>query len=158
VRDVDPQVHRVHRDEAGARALLANAELEVGLDVGQEEDVAGLGRVGELGLEVLEDVEVGDERLALVEVVGVDALPEERLAARHLLDVVGDRPAGAQDRERVVVEVLADGADGADLVEEGGRQREVRRGAAEHPLALPERGLDAIEGDGSDDSDAHGSQ
>ena len=44
----------------------------------------------------LEDVEVGDVRDALVEVVAVLAGPEERLAAGHVLDVVGDRPARLQ--------------------------------------------------------------
>ena len=29
-------------------------------------------------------------------------------------------------------------------------------GAAEHPVALPERGVDGVEGDGSDDGEAHG--
>jgi hypothetical protein len=39
-RDVDPQVHGVHGDEARPRALLADAELQVGLDVREEEHVA----------------------------------------------------------------------------------------------------------------------
>jgi hypothetical protein len=45
-----------------AAALLAHAELEVGLDVGQEEHVAVLGRGESLGSKVGEDVEVGDVR------------------------------------------------------------------------------------------------
>jgi hypothetical protein len=35
-RAVDPEVHRVEADEAGA-GLLAHAALDVGLDVGEEE-------------------------------------------------------------------------------------------------------------------------
>ena len=54
--------------------------------------------VGQLGREVLEDVQVGLERLARVEVVAVDARPEERLAARDVLDVVGDHAAAVQHR------------------------------------------------------------
>ena len=50
----------------------------------------------ELRLEVGEDVEVGDVRHARVEVVAVLAGPEEGLAARHVLDVVGDRAARLQ--------------------------------------------------------------
>src|SRR5438093_567688 len=80
---VDPEVHRVHGHEAGVGALLAHAALEIGLDVGQEEDFAVLGRLRELGLEGLEDVEVGGVRQALVEVVAVLAGPEEGLAAGH---------------------------------------------------------------------------
>ena len=58
LRDLDPQVHRVHGHEAGARALLAHLPLQVGLDVGQEQDVGVARRRGQLGLEVLEHVEV----------------------------------------------------------------------------------------------------
>ena len=155
VRDVDPQVHRVHRDEARVLALLADVELQVGLDVGQEEDVAVLGGRRELGLEVLEDVEVGAQRRALVEVVVVLARPEERLAARDVLDVVGDGAARAQDGELVGAEVVPDGADGAHLVEERRGEREVGGSSAEHAVARPRGGLDRIEGERSDDREAH---
>ena len=56
----------------------------------------------------------------------------------------------------LLAEVLADRADDAHLVEEGGGQREMHRGAAEHPLALAERRLDGVIGDRSDDGDWHG--
>ena len=46
-------------DEAGAAALLAHRALQVGLDVGQEQDVGRRRGLRELRLEVLEDVEVG---------------------------------------------------------------------------------------------------
>ena len=39
--DVDPQVHRVQRHEAGVDALRAHLRLQLGLDVGQEDDVGG---------------------------------------------------------------------------------------------------------------------
>ena len=56
----------------------------------------------------------------------------------------------------LVGEVVADGADDVHVVEERRGEREVGGGAAEHPLALAERGLDGVEGDGSDDGEAHG--
>ena len=52
-----------------------------------------------------------------------------------------------------LAEVIAHGADDADLLEEGGGQREVHGGAAEHPLALAERRLDGVVGDRSDNGD-----
>ena len=125
------------------------------MDVGQEEDVAVLGRGGQLGLEGLEDVEVGDVRQALVEVVAVLAGPEEGLAAGHVLDVVGDRAARLQHRPVIGSEVVAHGADRAHLVEERRGEAEVGGGAAEHALARPEGRLDGIEGDGTDDGEAH---
>ena len=63
--------------------------------------------------------------------------------------------ARAQRLPGGVVEVLADGADHADLVEERRGEREVGGGAAEHPVARPGRGDDGVIGDGSDDSEAH---
>ena len=97
-RDVDPQVHRVHRDEARAAALLAHARAaaRAGCWPGRARRSPAR-RLRELGLEVGEDVEVGVVRDALVEVVAVLAGPEERLAAGHVLDVVGDGAARLQD-------------------------------------------------------------
>ena len=116
-----------------------------------------LGGVGELRLEGLEDVQVGDEGLALVQVGGrVYALPEERLAVGDDLDVVGQGAAGAQRGEGLLVEVAADRADHADLVEERRGEREVGGGTSEHALALPGRGLDGVIGDGSDHGEGHG--
>ena len=47
------------------------------------------------------------------------------------------------------------GPDHAHVGEEARGQREVHGGAAEHALALPEGGLDRVEGDGSDYHEAH---
>ena len=107
------------------------------------------------GWKVLEDVELRVEGLARVQVPAVLALPEEGLAAGDALDVVDARAAGGEDREILVPEVVADGPDGAHLVEERRGQREVRGGAAEHALALAERRLDRVVGDRADDRDAH---
>jgi hypothetical protein len=47
----------------------------------------------------------------------------------------------------LVAEVIADRPDDADVGEEARGQGEVHGGAAEHALALPERGADAVERD-----------
>ena len=155
-RDVDPQVHRVERDEARLRQLRAHVALQVGLDVRQEQHVAGARALGQLRLEALEHAQLRVERLARVQVPAVLAAPEERLAAGDALDVGDVDAALAHHVELGLAEVLADRADDADLVEERGGQREVHGGAAEHPLALAERRLDGVVGDRADHGDWHG--
>src|SRR5947207_14823580 len=91
-----------------------------------------------------------------IEVELVAAAPEEGLAPLDLLDVVGEHAAALQDLELGLSEVVADRADRAHLGEEAGGQREVHRGPAEHLLALPERGLDSVKGDRSNNRERHG--
>ena len=85
----------------------------------------------------------------------VAAGPEERLAARDVLDVVGDHAAVAQHLVLGLGEVVPDGTDHAGLGEEGGREREVHGRAAEQAVALAELGLDGVKGDGTDDGERH---
>ena len=106
-----------------------------------------------LGLEVLEHVELGVERLPTAHVPAVPALPEEGLAARHALDVVDRRAARLQHLELGLAEVVTDRPDDPHRVEERGGEREVGGGAAQHSLALAERRLDGVEGDRSNDGD-----
>src|SRR4051812_33184862 len=155
VGDVDPQVHRVHPHEPRRRALLAHTALEVGLDVREEDDVRARRGLRQRGLEVLEDVEVGLERVADVDVALVAPGPEERLAAGDVLDVVRDDPARVQRGVLHLAEVVAHGADDARLVEERRGEREVHRRAAQQPVAPAGLGLDGVEGDGPDDRERH---
>ena len=109
----------------------------------------------ELRLEVLEDVEVGLQRVADVDVALVAARPEERLAAGDVLDVVGDDAAVVQHGVLGLPEVVADGPDDAGLGEERGSEREVHGGAAQQAVALAGLGLDGVKGDGSDHGERH---
>ena len=143
-RRLDPQVHRVEGDEARPLALRADAALEVGLDVGEEQHVACPGARAQLGIECLEHSEPGVERRARVQVPPVLTRPEEGLAAAHVLDVVRAGATDPQHLAGVLAEVVADGPDDVHLVEEGRCQREMRRGSAEHPLAPPERRRDGV--------------
>ena len=61
-----------------------------------------------------------------------------------------------EDADLLVAEVVADRTDDADVGEEARREREMARRAAEHVLALAERGPHGVEGDGSDDGQGHG--
>ncbi len=109
----------------------------------------------ELRIEVGEDVELRVERVRDRHVVLVAAGPVERLRARHALQVVDVDLARGEHRELLVPEVVADDAHHRDVGEEARREREVGRRSAEHPFALSERGLERVEGDGSDDGDGH---
>ena len=146
-RRLYPEVHRVERDEPGAVALGAHAALELGLDVAQEDDIRGLRRVRELGLEVAEDVELGVVGVRDVEVVLVVAAPEEGLAALDVLDVARLDAASMQHLELVLAEVVADRPDDADVGEEARGEREMHGGAAQHPVALAEGRAHGVEGD-----------
>jgi hypothetical protein len=77
---LDPVVHGVAGDELDVGHGFADAALEDGIDVGEEEEFGVAIGVGNLGLEGGEDVEVGDVGLGFVEVVEVGAFPEEALA------------------------------------------------------------------------------
>ena len=154
--DVDPQVHRVQSHEARAVALLADLELKAGLDVGQEQDLRSARGLGQLGREVLEHVQLRVERLAAVQIPAVPALPEERPAAGHALDVV-DRgsPGLASTVISASPKSSPTGPTIAHVIEERRGEGEVGGGAAEHPLAHPERRLHGVEGERPDDRDAH---
>src|SRR4029079_7013081 len=102
-----------------------------------------------------EDVQLRVVGVSGVEVVVVVAAPEERLAARDVLDVVGVHAPPVQDGVLRVGEVVAHRPDDAYVGEEAGRQREVRGGSAQHPLALAEGRAHCVEGDGSDHYEAH---
>ena len=117
------------------------------MDVGQEHGLGGPRGVRELRLEVGEDVEVGLQRVADVGVALVAARPEERLAARDVLDVVGDHAAVVQHRVLGLAEVVAHGTDHARLGQERGGQREMHGRAAEQAVAPAGRRLDGVEGD-----------
>ena len=112
--DVDPEVHRVGRDERGRADLAEHVELERRIDVAEEDELGVAVRVGELGLEGREHAEPGVEGLAGREVGRVAADPVERLA-RRALDA---RDVDAERGELVEVllrEVVADHGDDRDV-------------------------------------------
>jgi hypothetical protein len=155
-RDVDPQVHRVERHEARVWELAANLALQIGLDVGEKQDIARARALGELRREALEHPELRVERLARVQIPAVLALPEEGLAASDPLHVGHVDVASAHHLELLLAEVLAHRSHHAHVVEERRGQGEVHRRAAEHPLALAEGSPDGVVGDRSDHGDGHG--
>jgi hypothetical protein len=77
----DPEVHRVGDDQTLFRELLGEPVLHAGVHVGEEDDRAVRVRAGHRGRGLDQDVQLGEERLAVVHVVEVLAAPAEGLGA-----------------------------------------------------------------------------
>src|SRR3989442_1295357 len=148
---LDPEVHRVERHEAGTGLHLAeDVELELGIDVGEEDEGRTPEPVAERGAEVGEHVELRVEGLRLVQVVAVLPGPAERPPPRRR--VAGQIHAAILEESEVRLrEVLADRRDEADLGEEARGVREVGRRSTEDVVDLAEGRLDAVERDRADD-------
>jgi hypothetical protein len=104
---------------------------------------------------VLEHVQLRVERLAAVEIPAVLPAPEKRAPAGHVFDVADIDAAATEHVELGFAEVLADRPDYPHDVEERGGEGEMHGSPAEHPLALPERGLNGVKRDRSDNGDGH---
>ncbi len=126
---LDPVIHRVAADHLHLRHLAADVFLEDGVDVSKEEKLAVLIFGRNFGREALEDVELGVERLRLVEILHVRAAPEEALAG-NVLDAARVDVVAGEDAFFLWAEILADHADDADGSEVTGGEGEMRGGAA----------------------------
>ncbi|MNX84360.1 hypothetical protein D3C86_1161530 [compost metagenome] len=148
----DPEVHGVADHELGALHLVEHQALELGIDVTQEEVLAlGVG-LGELGLEVREDVQVRHEGVRRVEVLIVEPLPAEGLALDPLQALDVDA-AAAEQLDVLFGEVGADNAHEVDGREEARRHGGVGGGSAERLDHFSARRPDRIQRDRSDDGD-----
>ena len=87
--------------------------LQNGVDVAQEDGLRAAVRVGDLWLELLEDIEVRANGVARVQVQRVLALPVKRLTGRPLEPFEVDRPV-PERRELLVTKVVADDGDEVD--------------------------------------------
>ena len=76
---LDPEVHRVARDELGLFHLVQDVELKARVDVGEEEILGRTKLVRNLGAEMREYAEVCLEGFSRIEIVPVAAAPTERL-------------------------------------------------------------------------------
>src|ERR1700676_1279367 len=152
---LDPVVHGVQGDEFGlAFDLFKNVALQVGRDIG-EEDVFGMTVfLGEFRFEVCENVEVGDQRGALVEILGIFTRPEKRFAggAFEAFDVDG---AAAENLRVDFSEIVADDSDQIDVREKAGGDGEVGGRTAQGAVYLSVRAFQSIECNTTDDEQGH---
>ncbi len=154
---LDPVVHRVGHHEFGIVHLVQHIALDARLQVAEAHDVAVEVALREVRLERSEDVELRVERVPLVHIVVVLAVPEERLAV--LLDLkalkvdppIGQRPAV------LIGKVAPDDAHEADIFAKvAGGERQVGRTAPQHTFGGSERSIDGIKGNSPYGKDAHG--
>ncbi len=122
---LDPVVHGVAGDELRVGHGFAHAALQDGIDVGEEEKFGIAIGVGNLGLEAGEDVELGLERLGLVEVFEIGALPEEAFAG-GALDAARIDLVRVEDGLLLGAEVFADDGDDAHIGEVSWRRARSR--------------------------------
>ena len=95
----------------GSVHLLAHAALQRGLDVAEQQVCPRVVTLGQLRIEVGEDVEVGPQRGAVVHVLRVDARPEERLAPGDALESGQIDAAAGQKIDVRLGEIVADHGD-----------------------------------------------
>jgi hypothetical protein len=149
---LDPEVHRVGDDELRSLDLLENLDLQGGVDVA-EQDVVGVEvRLGELGFEIGEHVELRLERDAAHEVRVVAACPAEGLARRALepreVDVAARK--GFEVARRKIVSHDRDDANGRKHRRRVGR---IRRRSADHVLGGDGGQLEVVERHRADDEE-----
>ena len=80
---IDPVVHGVAADELDVGHFFADAALEDGIDIGEEEKLGVAIGLGNFGLEGGEDIEVGDVGFGFIQVVEeVGDLPRRSFSCR----------------------------------------------------------------------------
>jgi hypothetical protein len=145
----DPVVHRVGGDKLGLLHLVEHFELQTRMDVGKKDKGAGSIALGQTRPEILKDVEMRVDRVAVVQVEAVLALPAECFSGDPLQPGQIDTPA-IEDRHLVAGEVLADDGHDPHVGEERRRDGEVGRGATDDTGRFAKRRLDRIERHGAD--------
>ena len=146
---LDPIVHGVAGHQFGLPDLQQHLPLEVGVEIAQEEILAGPVMFGEVGPKVGQDVQLGVEGLAVVEVISVLAGPAEGLARQDLQSRQVD-VSGLQQGDVLLSEVVPDGRHHPDLGEVGGGDTEIGRRPAQRLCHLAEGGLHGVVGDRTD--------
>ena len=132
----DPVIHRVAAHHADLRHLAAHARLQHRIDVRQKEILAVRVLAGNLRLERLEDIQVGAQRLRLVQVARSTSRSSES-SARCALDATRIDAAPRKHRLMLGQKIFADHRDHAHIGEVAGRQRKMRRRTAQAVVHRP---------------------
>ena len=146
----DPVVHGVAAHQLHLLHGVAHAGLQDGIDVGQKQEIGVVVLSRNLRLKLLEDVELGVQRLRFVDVLAVFTGPVKGLAFR-VLDAARVDAALVHHGFVLRGEVFADDGNHAHVGEVAGGKRKVSGRAAENLLALAVGSFQGIECDGADD-------
>ena len=117
--------------------LLADLFLQHRQDVREKEQLGAFRVIGKLRIERLEHVQLRVQRVGRVHVVIVAALPEERFAVGHDLDVVRVDRMTLENVPFFLAKIAADHADRVHLCEKARRQPKMRRRTAKISSRLP---------------------
>ena len=150
----DPVVHGVTAYQADSVHLAADVALERGLDITQKQVGLRAVRLRKLGIESGEDVEVGDQRCAVVHVVGIDSGPKEGLAG-YPFQTLDIDPVGGERVEVWLGEIVTDDADNRDRRKIAGGQGAVGTCAAKDPVDLTVWCLESVISHGTDNYKRH---
>src|SRR3990172_634032 len=145
LRSLHPIVHGVGRDEPWTPHLLHHVHLELWMNVPQKNELRCPVSVGYGGLEILEDVQLGEAGGALVEVVAVLPSPAKCLPGRGLKPGEIDRPS-LENVPLLVGEVVSHHRHDVDLSEKRGGERKMGGRSAQNLLDFTERCLYGVEG------------
>ena len=74
IRRINPQIHRIGGNEFRLR-LLDDFELQMRNDIGEEEEIAILLSIAQIGLEIGKHVQIGAKRRRLGQIIAVCPLP-----------------------------------------------------------------------------------
>ena len=152
VGDVDPQSHGVEADHRGPLGHgVQHLQLQAGLDIREEQMRGVLVGLGQLGAEVLEAVEVRLQRVAVVHILVIAALPPEGEPPVDGLEPVDVHAARLEISDGLAREVFSDHTHELDRREASSGHREISRRAADALLSLSLGGDDPVDGDASDD-------
>src|ERR1700722_20084585 len=150
----DPVVHGVAAGQAHVRHLIADRRLQSGLNVAEQKIFCRLVFLGNLGIEVRENVQVGLKRGAIVHVVGIFSGPKKRLP-RDAFQTFEIDPVMGQQVGIFLSEIVAHDADGSGFCKEARGKRYIGGGTSEHTVHATVRSFDAVIGDGTNDNKRH---
>ena len=153
--DVDPEVHRVGDDELRFVHLVEHLQLQIGRDIGQEDEVTRFEMVRKLRGEGLEDIEGDRAGFAGVHVPHVFAGPAEGFP-RGTLHAFEVDPALLEEVPVVGREVVAHDSHEIDRGKVTGGDGGVGRGAAEKIETFLDGSFDVVERDGTNNENGHG--
>ena len=141
-RVLDPEIHRIERDQLSIGHLLANTALQVRLNIAEEQQSGTFRFVRYFRLKVSEDVQMRVHRLSDVQIVLVTTAPAKRLAVFNSFDVV--RVDATTLKNFLLSKVTTYDCDDAYFGKKAGRDRKVRGGAAKHLVAFTKRSFDLV--------------
>lgn len=150
----NPKVHGVAADEDRLCDLVKDFDLQAWMDITEEDEFRVSICMGQLRMEMLENIEVSCQCLSLIQIVPVLSGPSEGLALLHLEPFHIDT-AAAQGLEVFLREVISDHRHHAGLIEISSRKREVCGGTSEGFFALSKGSKHGIKGDRADNKNRH---